>query len=314
MSDDGTREILEKISQTDLRLIVVDNPDQTTPYGMNVGIRRARGEYIAIMGAHHYYASDYLRSSLEVLQETGADNVGGSLICFGESWLQRAIAIAHHSPFSVGGARWHDANYEGPADTVFGGVYRREVFQRIGLFDEKLVRNQDDEFNLRLARAGGKIWHSPRIKSWTRPRETLIDHFQQYMQYGYWKVPVIQKHKIVASVRHVIPVSFILALTFLAILSPWSRVALGGWIGVAGLYLLFNVVASNVTAARGNWRLFPLLPLVFACYHLGYGYGFLRGILDFVILQREPTHAYTKLTRASTRESVVSTAAGQEQK
>jgi succinoglycan biosynthesis protein ExoA len=299
MSDDGTREILSNIARSDSRLKVIDNPERVTACGMNAGIRHARGQYIAIMGAHNRYAPDYLQSSVEVLQETGADNVGGSMSCLGKSWLQRAIAVAHHSPFAVGGARWHDIHYEGPADTAFGGFYRREVFDRIGLFDETLVRNQDDEFNLRLTRAGGKIWHSPRIKSWYQPRQSLGSLLQQQIQYGYWKVRVIQKHKIPASIRHLVPGCFVLSLIVLALTSPWSRIAFWGWIALAGLYSLCSLVASIVTAWRTEWKLFPLLPLVFACYHFGYGYGFLRGILDFVILKREPTRAYTKLTRDS---------------
>src|SRR5581483_2093532 len=122
---------------------------------------------------------------------TGADNVGGAMTAVGESFLQKAIAMAHHSAFSVGGARWHNAAYEGRADTVFGGFYQRSVFERIGLFDETLVRNQDDEFNLRLRRAGGQIWHSPRIRSWYHPRASLRALFRQYLQYGYWKVGLI---------------------------------------------------------------------------------------------------------------------------
>src|SRR5712671_5833877 len=206
MSNDGTREILKGI--TDPRLRIVDNPKQITPAGMNAGIRAARGELVAIMGAHQRYAPDYLRRSAEALERTGADNVGGAMFCETDTWLQRAIAAAHHSPFSVGGARWHNPNYEGPADTVFGGVYRREVFARIGLFDEQLARNQDDELNFRLIRAGGKIWQSPAIRSWYRPRGSLVALFRQYRQYGYWKVRVIQKHRMPASWRHLVPASF----------------------------------------------------------------------------------------------------------
>ena len=180
------------------------------------------------------------------------------------------------------------------------------------MFDEELVRNQDDEFNLRLTRSGGKIWQSPRIKSWYRARRSLKSLFQQQVQYGYWKVRVIQKHKIPASIRHLIPGCFVLALIFLALASPWSRRALWGWIGLAGVYLLCNFTASVLTAWRADWRLFPLLPVVFACYHFGYGYGFLRGIGDFVIRRREPTHAYTKLTRTSMDDAVRSANAKQQ--
>jgi glycosyltransferase involved in cell wall biosynthesis len=301
MSDDGTREILERLSRIEPRLIVVDNPDRTASHGMNAGIRRARGEYVAIMGAHNHYAPDYLRSSLQVLKETKADNVGGSMMCVGESWLQRAIAIAHHSPFSVGGARWHNVNYEGPADTVFGGVYRREVFEHVGLFDETLVRNQDDEFNLRLARAGGKIWHSPRIKSWYRPRAGLAALFRQYMQYGYWKVRVVQKHGRPASLRHLVPGSFVFCLIALAPLALLNSATLWLWLGLISSYVSCNIIASFITAARRGWSYMPILPSVFACYHFGYGIGFLKGVVDFVILRRVPSDSFTELTRSSAR-------------
>ena len=312
MSDDGTRELLLQLAIQDKRLHIIDNPARITPSGMNVGIGAAKGRYVAIMGAHNTYAPDYLGQCIEVLEQRNADNVGGALICDAKSWLQRAIAAAHHSLFSVGGARWHNANYEGPADTVFGGLYRREVFDRVGLFDEELVRNQDDEFNLRLTRAGGKIWQSPRIKSWYHPRESLGSLFQQQIQYGYWKVRVIQKHKIPASIRHLVPGCFVISLILLALASPWSRVALWGWIELAGLYLACNLAASILTSWRTDWGFFPLLPFVFTCYHFGYGYGFLRGLLDFVIFQREPTRAYTKLTRTPTYDPMGSAAAGQQ--
>jgi glycosyltransferase involved in cell wall biosynthesis len=298
-SDDGTREILDRLSREDSRLRVVDNLRQITPCGLNVGIQMARGTFIARMDAHNRYAPDYLRSGVEVLERTGADNVGGAMICEGDSQLQQAIAAAHHSPFSVGGARWHNPNYEGPADTVFGGIFRREVFDRIGLFDEELIRNQDDEFNLRLTRSGGKIWHSPQIRSWYRPRASLRALFQQYRQYGYWKVRVIQKHKLPSSVRHLIPGAFVGLLLLLPLLALVWNVAGWAWLALVGLYLAGNLGASLLVAARHGWKLLPLLPAVFAGYHFGYGCGFLLGLWDFVITRRETAPAMTRLTRVS---------------
>jgi succinoglycan biosynthesis protein ExoA len=299
MSDDGTRELLDKIAEQNERLKIVGNPALITSCGLNTAIQHARGQFIAIMGAHNQYASDYLRSSLEVLESSGAENVGGSMVCRGESWLQRAIAIAHHSPFSVGGARWHDAYYEGPADTVFGGFYRREVFERFGLFDESLVRNQDDEFNLRLTRAGAKIWQSPRIKSWYRPRSGLRALFQQYQQYGYWKVRVIQKHRMPASLRHLVPGGFIFCLVALLLAALFFPPVLELWAALVIAYAIGNLVASTVTAARNGWEYLPCLPAVFACYHFGYGIGFLRGLVDFIILRRQPSVVFTQITRSS---------------
>ena len=286
MSDDGTREILSELASREPRLKILDNPERITPVAFNRGIRAARGRVIVLMGAHNRYAPDYLLQTARVLEETGADNVGGAMVCEGENYIQRAIALAFHSPFAAGAARWHKPDYEGPADTVFGGAYRRELFERLGFFDEELVRNQDDEFNLRLARAGGKIWQSPRIKSWYQPRASLAKLFQQYYQYGYWKVRVIQKHKLPASIRHLVPGAFVVSLAGLAILAlAGVKVAAVGLAALAGLYLLANLGASILTAASGGWSYLPIVPIVFAAYHFGYGLGFWSGVWKFVILK-----------------------------
>jgi succinoglycan biosynthesis protein ExoA len=299
MSNDGTREILAKLVLADSRLRVVDNPAGTTAHGMNAGIRHARGQFIAIMGAHNEYAADYLTASLRVIRATGADNVGGSMVCRGASGLQQAIAAAHHSPFSVGGARWHDVSYEGPADTVFGGFYRRDVFDRIGHFDDALLRNQDDEFNLRLTRAGGKIWHSPAIRSSYCPRASLGALFRQYLQYGYWKVAVMKKHGRPASLRHLVPGLFVLGLLLVPLLALFYAPLIVLWLALLASYAVANLSASFATAARRGWRYLPALPLVFGCYHFGYGIGFLRGVVGFLILRRAPSATFTQLTRAS---------------
>ena len=312
MSDDGTRKILAQLAAGDPRLRVLDNPRRITPVAMNIGIRASRGRYVAIMGSHNRYAPDYLAKAVAFLdRRRDVDNVGGSMFADGVSYLQKAVAVAFHHPFGVGGARWHDPSYDGPADTVFGGVYRREVFERIGLFDESLVRNQDDELNLRLTRAGGTIWHSPEIRSWYSPRGNLSQLFRQYRQYGYWKIPVIRKHRLPASIRHVIPALFVAALLFGLAASVgfgFSALAFGFLHGLAGLsaaffamllgcYLIVSTLASVHAAARSRWRYFPVLPLIFGCLHLGYGVGSLEGIRDHVLRSGMGPEANAELTR-----------------
>lgn len=299
LSDDGTREILDRIAREDARLRVIDNPSRTTARAMNLGVGQARGRYIAFMGAHACYAPDYLQSCLRTAAVTGADNVGGAMTSVGTSFLQSAIAMAHHSPFSAGGARWHDPAYEGPADTVFGGFYLREVFDRIGWFDETLVRNQDDELNLRLTRAGGRIWHSPTIKSWYYPRASVTALFRQYLQYGYWKVRVVQKHRRPASVRHLVPALFVGSLIVLPLAGVFWRAAFWAWLALLGAYFCSTLIASATSAARGGLKFFLVLPWIFPCYHLGYGLGFLIGLIHFVVLGRAPASAFADLTRSS---------------
>jgi succinoglycan biosynthesis protein ExoA len=299
MSDDGTRTILSKLSKENSQLRLVDNPGRIVSTGLNGAIRLARGKVIIRMDAHTSYAPDYIRRCVEVLRETAADNVGGPWVARGTGRIGRAIAAAFQSSFAAGGARGHDPNYSGPVDTVYLGCWPREVFDRIGFFDEDLVRNQDDEFNLRLVRSGGKIWQSTKIKSWYHPRQTLRQLFRQYIQYGYWKVRVIQKHRLPASVRHLVPPCFILVLIILPIISLYWRPAFWAWLGVLLVYLLSNILASLSTAAYRGWELFPSLFPIFATFHLAYGWGFLKGFVDFFVLGRQPAQSYKALTRPS---------------
>lgn len=296
MSDDETRGIVESVAATDSRVRLIDNPGRSASSGLNSGIRAAKGELIVRVDAHSEYAPDYLVRCVEVMNETGADNVGGPTIAKAKTNCQRAIAAGFHSQFAVGGSRFHQPNYEGNADTVTYGCYRKAKLLEIGLFDEELIRNQDDELNLRLIRSGGSIYQSPRIRSWYYPRATLTQLFLQYYQYGYWKVRVIQKHGSPASIRHLVPGGFVATVILLATLAPFLYGAQLGLMFVLGIYLVAVLAASILSAARAGWDLLPIMPLVFFCYQIGYGLGFLAGIWDFLILKRSG-----RLTRLSRR-------------
>jgi succinoglycan biosynthesis protein ExoA len=298
LSDDGTRDVVADYARRDPRVRLVDNPRRQTSAGLNAAIRAARGAIVVRMDAHTEYAPDYVAQCVAVLEATGADNVGGPARTRGAGWLQRAVCAAFHSPFSTGGAGFHRPDFEGEVDTVVYGCWRRERLLAIGLFDEELVRNQDDELNFRLVRAGGKLWQSRAIRSWYRPRASLKALFRQYLQYGYWKVRVMQKHGRPASLRQVAPIAFVAYLVIglaLAPLHPWLATAY-----LAGLaaYAIASVVASTRAAASAGWDLLPVLPIVFLAFHTSYGLGFALGLVDFMVLRRGGRQGMTQLSRS----------------
>jgi succinoglycan biosynthesis protein ExoA len=297
MSTDGTRERLQRMAARFPQIRVLNNPGCIVATGLNRAIAAARGDIIVRMDAHTTYAPDYVRQCLDVMSETGADNVGGPMRTCAETLTEQAIQAVFHSPFAVGGARSHDPDYTGWVDTVIYGCWKRSVFSRVGYFDEELVRNQDDEHNLRLIRSGGRIYQSPRIRSWYRVRGSLGALFRQYMQYGYWKAAVIRKHRAPAAWRHIVPGAFLASSCLLGVCGLFWTPAFWAATGLVTLYCLAVFIASLLTAARVKWKLFPLLPLTFGCFHLGYGYGFLRGIWDFWLMHNAPKAQFVQLTR-----------------
>ena len=309
MSTDGTRELLDRYSAAHSNVQVIPNPGRIVSTGLNEAIRAARGDVILRLDAHTHYAPDYVRCCVETLLQTGADNVGGPARTQAAGPVQQAIAAAYHSRFSTGGARFHDPSYEGWVDTVTYGCWRKETLERLGLFDESLVRNQDDELNLRLVRAGGKIWQNPAIVSWYAPRATVFGLFQQYFQYGYWKVLVIRKHRLPGSWRHVVPAAFVganLLLPFLIALflsigatANFSRVETS-WLVVTACYTIANLIASVLAARRSGWTTLPWLPPIFVAYHFSYGFGFLMGLFHSVAKPQEtysPESVLVRITR-----------------
>lgn len=288
VSDDGTAEVIQEYSLRDRRIRRIPNQRRIVSTGLNEAIRHAEGDIIVRMDVHTEYATDYVRQCVEVLEETGADNVGGAWRARGNGIVGEAIAAAFRSRFSAGGAASHREDYEGPVDTVYLGCWRKSTLEELGLFDEDLVRNQDDELNLRLSRKGGLIWQSGRILSHYTPRNSLANLFRQYMQYGFWKVQVIRKHRLPASWRHLVPGVFVLTLLGLPVaaglcgLMGLRRAALGtvfSWSAVVMAYLVANILASVRAAARSSWRLLLMLPIVFVTYHSAYGFGFLFGLV-----------------------------------
>lgn len=296
LSDDGTRERLAARAARG-EITVIDNPDRFVSPGLNRAIRAARGEIIVRLDAHTEYATDYIRQCVLVLNEMAnvarVANAGGAQRTRSHGYLPGAIAAAFHSPFAVGGARSHDVDYEGFVDTVIYGCWRRETLLEIGLFDESLVRNQDDELNLRLVRAGYRIYQSRRIRSWYRPRGSLRALFRQYQQYGYWKVAVIRKHRLPASLRHLVPAAWVAGTIALGAAAPFSRLAGAALLGELAAYLGLALLAALATPLR----YLPVMPLLFFIYHFAYGIGFLRGMVAHLRPRRAPQADFTRLSR-----------------
>lgn len=292
MSTDDTRDniraILASAPLPPSSVHILDNPGGIVPTGMNIALCQARSDIIIRVDGHCVIAPDYVSNCVKHLQNDGVDGVGGSMESIGETSIAKGIAIGMSSPFGVGNSAFRTVSGRDMlADTVPFPAYTRTIIERAGLYDEELVRNQDDEYNYRIRELGGRILLAEDVRSTYFSRASLKGLWRQYFQYGYWKVRVLQKHPRQMSPRQYVPPLFVLALVISALLALLS--ALGLLSSVYGrlssiiplFYLSANLLASFYTASKHGWKYAFFLPLVFAILHLSYGLGFVTGLLKF---------------------------------
>lgn len=271
MSEDGTRQALADLPG----VRIVDNPDRTTPAGLNRAIEAANGEVIVRCDAHAVLPPGYIRRAVELLTETGADNVGGVQRAVGSMPMQRAIAYAMSSPIGVGDARFHYGGQPGPVDTVYLGVFRRSVFDRVGWFDERLARNQDYELNIRIRQGGGVVYFHPDLEVVYRPRATLAQLWRQYYDYGVWKRQVARLHPSSLRLRQLAAPLLIVGLVVSAVLAAvgrwgWAAVIPGAWLTLLAVGTVWTVIKRRSAAGL-------LFGLAVATMHLAWGFGFMTG-------------------------------------
>lgn len=295
MSDDGTRELIERYAATYPRIRMLDNPRRVVPTALNIGIRAATGDIIVRMDGHVVYPPEYIPRLVGALLEDNADNVGGCLITLPAdgSSVAQAIAIAMAHPFGVGNAHFRIGAKEArDVDTVPFGCFRRSLFKRIGMFDEDLVRNQDDEFNHRIIRHGGRVRLVPDVVCYYYARGSLRQAARMFYQYGTFKPLVARKVGRIMTVRQLVPALFVATLLGTALGTLlWPPLLYVGAAVVAAYALGVASCALPVMRSHGSRCALALawtLPVV----HLSYGFGFLRGLRDGVFGRsrwRDPT-------------------------
>lgn len=282
MSTDGTREyvIAAQAQRPGLRLI--DNPRGIVPPGLNIGIGEARGDIVVRVDGHCEIAPDYVRRCVEHLRADGVDAVGGPIETIGETDEAQSIALAMSSWFGVGGSAFRTVNDRAMlVETVAFPAYDRRTLRRLGPFDEELVRNQDDEYNYRLLKSGGRILLSPDIRSRYYSRSGLRSLWRQYYQYGYWKVRVMQKHPRQMRGRQFVPPLFVAGLLGSSALGLlfrpfWFLLAL-----VLTMYATADLAASLSIGREHGMRHVPRLLVIHPVIHVSYGLGFLAGLVRF---------------------------------
>ena len=297
MSDDGTTEVLEKLSKEYNNLKVIENTNKTTPFAFNIGVNNSRGKFILIIGARHIISRNYIRGCLDILEgDDSIAGVGGKVINLYEDDLSKGVSMAMNSSFGVGRGNFRISDTSGSVDTVGTPMYRREIFEEVGMFDEELSRNQDDEFNYRLIKAGFKIWLNCDINISYYVRSGISKLFKQYLQYGYWKVYVNKKLKTFTTVRQLFPIFFILFLLFYPLILFFSTTLFLVYPLVILIYIIITL-SFSVKVSSGLNKFTWITALSYLSLHFGYGIGYLEGILDFLLLNKKPNSKMKILTR-----------------
>ncbi|GAA1818517.1 glycosyltransferase family 2 protein [Agromyces neolithicus] len=287
-SIDGTNELVADLASRDARIRVLENAVGSTPAGLNIGIRAAQYPVVVRVDSHSMLPTGYARIAVETLERTGADNVGGIMDARGETPFEQAVALAYTTRVGLGGSAFHVGGDEGPAETVYLGVFRRVALERVGLFDETIKRGQDWELNRRLRDTGGTVWFTPELAVTYRPRSNFDRLARQMFSTGLWRGELARRFPAANGIRYFIPPVMVVGVLLgllagiggimqaMAGATPWLLV---GFV-IPVVYLLFVVVAT-IIAARGHGastaaRFLVVLP----CIHVSWGVGFVLGYLS----------------------------------
>jgi succinoglycan biosynthesis protein ExoA len=278
MSTDGTRDILASLQAQDARLTVIDNPQRIVSSGLNAALAASRGDIVIRVDGHSLLASDFIRQNVKLLDEhPEAWSVGGPIRHRATTTFGKAVAVAMSHPLGVGNALHRYPEYDGYSEGAAFPAIRRWVFDRVGTFDVRLVRNQDDEFNYRITHAGGKVYLSPRVQYSYFVRERAAQLFRQYFQYGFWRIPVIEKHGRPTTVRQTVPSLFYLVCGLLAIAGAVTREPLVA-AGLPGVYVLALLGAGAAAVRKNGVRVAVRVPFAIATLHAAYGLGLGYGL------------------------------------
>ncbi|AOX64910.1 glycosyl transferase family 2 [Curtobacterium sp. BH-2-1-1] len=287
-SIDGTNELVAEMSAADPRIRAIENPAGSTPAGLNVAIRASVHPVVVRVDAHSVLPQDYTRIAVRVLQESGADNVGGIMRAEGRTPFERAVALAYGSRVGLGGTPHHVGGQAGPAETAYLGVFRRDRLFEVGLFDEGIKRGQDWELNRRLRQTGGMVWFTPELVVTYRPRPSLKRLVRQFVATGLWRGELARRFPANNGLRYFVPPAMVAAMALGivagivgiigAALGTWAAWALLGFV-VPAVYIVFVVLGAVAVARRSGLPTLLWLVVVLPCIHVGWGLGFIIGFL-----------------------------------
>jgi glycosyltransferase involved in cell wall biosynthesis len=287
-STDGTTELAQQLATEDPRIVLVDNPAADIPVGLNLAIRAARYPTIVRVDAHSELETDYARRALATLDRVRAANVGGVMRADGRTPFQRAVARAYNSPIGLGGGAYHGGTEESEAESAYLGVMRRAVLDEVGLFDETIRRGEDWELNLRIRRAGYRVWFDPSLAVTYWPRESWTRLVRQFSATGRWRGELVRRFGRGNSLRFFAPPALVLTILLALVVAVLQATgALGGWWAVAASVVYVPIVAYvalivAVALGRGGgtgWRDKVWTMAVLPSMHLSWGWGFLVGVI-----------------------------------
>ena len=285
MSTDGTRAEVAAFQKEfpDLVVRVVDNTQRTIPSAVNRALEASQGEIVVRLDAHSKPYPDYIEKCVTLLEAGAGDNVGGvwEIHPGAQTWVAKAIATAAAHPLAVGDAMYRHTKRAAEVDTVPFGSFKRQLLDRVGYFNEKLLTNEDYEFNVRVKKAGGRIWLDPSIRSIYFARSTLMELARQYWRYGFWKWRMLRDNPKTLRWRQALPPLFVLSLVGLGMLSFFFPLARWLLMGELILYFFTLILAGAFTAFRQKkFHLLPGLVLVIPVMHISWGGGFLWSMLS----------------------------------